>query len=91
MTNTPGPWTIETWKKYDKAPGSGEPYYIYEILHNDAVLARVENNEANARLIAASPKMLDALKGFQKAWDEGRLLTSDECANIRAAIAAAEE
>ena len=37
----------------------------------------------------ASGRMLAALQGVQKAWDENRLLTSDEAAAVRAAIAKA--
>jgi hypothetical protein len=57
----------------------------------DDELPRSIENRANARLIAAAPDLLEALQGFQKAWDENRLLTSDEAASIRAAIAKATE
>jgi len=57
----------------------------------DSATRRVSGAEvaANARLIAAAPDLLAAALGFQKAWNENRLLTSDEAANLLNAIAKA--
>ncbi len=41
------------------------------------------------KLAEAAPDLLAALQGFQAAWEENRLLTSDEAAAARAAIAKA--
>lgn len=41
---------------------------------------------ANAKLIAAAPEMFNALLGFKRAWDEGRLLSGSEADAMLAAI-----
>ena len=62
MSHTPGPW--ETRKKSIKDPWV---WYV-EAPHVDSVwpvaevCGRAEGNEANARLIAAAPELLDAAK-----------------------------
>jgi hypothetical protein len=83
--HTPGPWiAVGFWVEHpnDKRPDicNCDPRSMDQEGRSDAEIL------ANARLIAAAPDLLEALLGFQKAWDENRLLTSDEAANIRAAI-----
>jgi hypothetical protein len=46
-------------------------------------------SEANARLIAAGPEMLEALYGLLDVADGGGHLTEGDCAKARAAIAKA--
>ncbi len=76
MTHTPGPWIIK--------PGAALPQYDgtpLQITANNRYIAKVDavagrdylkdQNSANARLIAAAPAMLEALKGCErvtKAW-----------------------
>ena len=61
-THTPGPWVV----KYDK---KGLPYigvksdpWTY-----NGTIASVDTSEKDARLIAAAPEMLDALKNVKRA------------------------
>lgn len=68
--HTPGPW---------KVIQSDSPVVQTEDDHHAicttyGVYATREQKEANANLIAAAPEMLSALKGFVKAWSEGRFL-----------------
>jgi hypothetical protein len=70
MTNavhTPGPWSHE-WQ-FIVAPdptGVHPDIYIAEIAESDedGRVASTEQQEANARLIAAAPELLDALAYF---------------------------
>ena len=54
MTHTPGPWTLHV--------GSGREAYI-EAMEGDVLIAECHDGEAeaNARLIAAAPELLEAL------------------------------
>lgn len=72
--HTPGPWQIvDRWK----------------IVGDDMVLANMSGPRqgANARLIAAAPKMLEALQAVMGEWREGYGLNCVE--QVRAAIAKA--
>lgn len=87
-THTPGPWVVSHDKKYDQQ----------RISANDAPIA-VTKDEANARLIAAAPDLLDVARnvgGIDDGWLKGAhpellrkaiLQIRDEA---RAAIAKAE-
>jgi hypothetical protein len=99
---TPGPWEID-----DTAPNSylriignidgdayddGSPRHIYthvcDVLDN-------EQEEANARLIAAAPELLDALEesilAMQKVYDQSEMahVVMDELERAKAVIAKA--
>lgn len=59
--HTPGPWN---WHEYD---GAGSPYILvkngsWDIAHNRHSAVDLETERANARLIAAAPDMLEALR-----------------------------
>ena len=59
-THTPGPW-------HPHALGlarSGEPEFEIHWSADGECVAEVVHGEANARLIAAAPELLDALKGM---------------------------
>ena len=72
--HTPGPWTIKAW--YYRRPGSGESWFIFDskdqVMHSpggDAGTMRSPEpytgygfTEADARLIAAAPELLEALE-----------------------------
>lgn len=63
-THTPGPWEVR-----DLAPAFPD---VLDITNNGITLASIKREgifpeEANARLIAASPKMLNALLRIRKA------------------------
>lgn len=78
-------WTIGyTYKGYGyaiKRPNGGVVCNIAEGLRPEEA--------ALATLISATPDMLVALQGVQAAWDANRLLTNDEAAAVRIAIAKA--
>jgi hypothetical protein len=66
-THTPGPWTVMcTATKYGFAYKIDEMEAEYETAEgsgDDSVMENAnERNEANARLIAAAPEMLEALE-----------------------------
>jgi hypothetical protein len=70
-THTPGPWNTE--KPY------GEPG-LYIAAPDTSLVAKVwDENEANARLIAAAPALLDFAKQYLETWpaagDEDSLTT----------------
>lgn len=87
--HTPGPWQ-------GRANPNDQGYDTPNVQGPDGnPIANVLNwetrtGDANWSLIAAAPELLEALKGFQRAWDENRLVSSDEAAAIRATIAKAE-
>jgi heme oxygenase len=74
--HTPGAWFITPAQKHGQFFGAGSAHQVRANFAPDdrwrgyvtSVLANSPNSEANARLIAAAPQMLDALE---------RLLESD--------------
>ncbi len=62
--HTPGPWTIKNIQEVETGCTlRGSPYYFMEILDNEKIeILRASLSEADARLIAAAPQMLEALK-----------------------------
>jgi hypothetical protein len=98
-THTPGPWTYEI----KTAIAGGTPQYAGPVIYaeNDCehhAIADASCNhtcrlphetEANARLIAASPDMLAALKLIVTNYDSGNYAAID-MPQARAAIAKAE-
>lgn len=82
--HTPGPWKV----REDYAGAQS-------VVSADAFLARVgppntEQAEANARLIAAAPELLEALQGLLAAVEQGTLPGSGKAQDAaRAAIAKA--
>jgi len=62
--HTPGPWKITAGYDRSTISGgmgeSGHPHVVAEVRHPTAF--RIDEGPANARLIAASPEMLEALK-----------------------------
>ena len=60
MTHTPGPWRVEhDYKPYVIGPNAGKS--VCAITGTGAMLPEAPDN---ARLIAASPDLLEALKGL---------------------------
>jgi len=79
--HTPGPW------RYDYAPG-----YCGELLAaNGTTLAEfvTEPSEANARLIAAAPDLLEALETWLEQYSSEEYEDCPEVVQTRAAIAKA--
>jgi len=84
--HTPGPWAIETDR--DAGHSNHQRHHIFAIVGGGnrlAVCCYKQNEEANARLIAAAPDLLEALK---EALEIGDL--EGWCIRARAAIAKAE-
>jgi phage-related baseplate assembly protein len=81
--HTPGPWDFHI-------ADNAEPFHI-AIEANDERIADVYG-KANARLIAAAPDMLEALRVLLAMYDEGRLLSaiSHQVNFARVAITKAE-
>jgi len=99
--HTPGPWTVETTDLYGA-------YLILEAAQrheypadDDAADAVAAEDDANARLIAAAPDLLAALRELVDACAHceggryftkgGRRETCDACSGARAAIRKATE
>ena len=80
--HTPGPWRVGENTQYVIA-GKDSITRTHSVVRGEAVA------EANARLIAAAPEMLEALKicalALENTWE-----TSDEAKMARAAILKAE-
>ncbi len=82
--HTPGPWSVKKTNCGHGAVTAG----TYTLRHNWDGLGSQEEMDANARLIAASPELLDALKLALEAHDyPGREGWAE---NARAAISKAE-
>ena len=104
--HTPGPWMLRSWKAAHG--GNEPKYWIahrgfvhdrlymegkvYELRTGQNKLLAIPMTEANARLIAAAPELLEALQAYD-AWS-AKVLPNDEDLRalrekIRAAIAKA--
>lgn len=97
--HTPGPWKAKRSTEFNahKPDGISDYWYIsdrwYDDSHEQIVSFKVRN-EANARLIAAAPEMLEALKDALEhipckcnCWDDRGDCPHDK---MRTAIAKAE-
>ena len=82
VTHTPGPWTIQ-WPKFDAKIVSPDGRSLAVVMFN----ARDED-EANARLLAAAPELLAALKAMRA--NLAATIDIVECLAADAAIAKAE-
>jgi len=82
--HTPGPWSINRYDTYDKDIVIREPGVRVDFDDVDQ-----DEQEANARLIAAAPELLEALNAMMDGYDES--YTQDQPPNkaARAAIAKA--
>lgn len=87
MKHTPGPWSFQPGDSVVYISGDRTP-----IAHTDTKAYYQRHDEqdiANARLIAAAPDLLAALKSVTNEWREGYGLCCID--QVRAAIAKAEE
>ena len=74
MTHTPGPWTVKPSKaktQVTKIAENGSYDFICDTLSGPFYL---EECQANARLIASAPDLLEACEAMQKALYEHHLL-----------------
>lgn len=91
--HTPGPWSAEKYLLDDDEPNGGSVCEINCIVGYVAEI--VHGNEADARLIAAAPELLEALKGLMNPPLDHTYCFSGSCGECqecaaRAAIAKAE-
>ena len=59
--HTPGPWRLNSWQ----ITGNGATIADLRSWPNETLMIRLEA-EANARLIAAAPELLEALRGVMR-------------------------
>jgi hypothetical protein len=87
--HTPGPWGISGKEERDLgtlSPGFLEISSAHDVCWIAKVQIHTPEGEANARLIAAAPELLEALKAVVAIADR----STDEFDRARAAIAKAE-
>lgn len=79
--HTPGPWTISYCQIMGKPSGIEEPIGIADVKNRDM--------DANARLIAAAPDLLEAAKAIMNS-NRGEHLPAEKVGKMMEAIAKAE-
>lgn len=74
MSHTPGPWKTVTTDEdiTTKTIIDEDNYWIARVLNFDTDIDDIVESKANARLIAAAPELLEALKNII-IWDDGNL------------------
>jgi hypothetical protein len=78
-THTPGPWTLRMRAK---------PILAWDVVTTDGAVMGGVYEEANARLIAAAPELLEALEAVAQLLDNGQPIDPEHDGDwIRAAIA----
>lgn len=86
---TPGPWTAENWSCHAPttvlAQARGKTLATHRVIAECAGPDSLTENVANARLIAAAPELLAALRGYMACGHGGR---PDLDAAYKAAFAA---
>jgi hypothetical protein len=105
MTHTPGPWIAEFFPNDDEdgPAAEGDVYYTGEFFRvldvdDDPVEYISLSRASNARLIAAAPEMLEALKTILADWEAipedeqvpDEINVNEHWDAVRAAIAKAE-
>lgn len=90
--HTPGPWEIKDGLVHVPHVTGHGGSYVYP---TEAITRRIKTmtgkeNNANARLIVASPKMLEALRLVLKCWDQGQPISAwGTLAKVEEAVAEA--
>lgn len=87
MTHTPGPWTQHSHAPFSVWAGDIQ-VAACKSLDDGSYLSTNKSGvaEANARLIAAAPDLLDALNNFLECHNEGRIPTAAALNRAEAAI-----
>ena len=67
--HTPGPWFMETWSKFNGEQVTQVSAFSEYGNRTMQAIVNSGNSEANARLIAAAPDLLEALKEIVSAAD----------------------
>ena len=88
--HTPGPWLLENrgYKFIVSKPGDG--YITRDVCRLDGSTMSAFAQEANARLIAAAPDLLEALKEMLSVWEEDPAYGHASAEKARAAIKVVE-
>ena len=86
MEHTKGPWEVDELKSGNLfIQGNSRDYTVAQVLKNHYVDDEI--HKANAKLIAASPDMLEALEGMLQAYEgDAGDTDSPACIKARAAI-----
>jgi hypothetical protein len=87
--HTPGPWRLDVPEPDGEIIVMDEQDVSIDTIWKQP-LDPSEWVEANARLIAAAPELLEALEAVQQITSEGNNLVDDDLAWIRSAIAKAK-
>jgi hypothetical protein len=82
--HTPGPWTFHRESSCDR----GDSYGVRAPAPHHWVIPTLNINPADARLIAAAPELLEALKNLLESHYNGNIINAD-CTEAEAAIAKA--
>lgn len=95
--HTPGPWFATPYYSHDTLVRSGNPETgrrvaitfaaQQSVKTTDGYKASIQMNEANARLIAAAPDMLDALKLANEALSNPAIFSAFPVGAARVALA----
>ena len=96
--HTPGPWEWYTSNSYNRLGAAYGPYceLLYPVVYKDGHPGIEWRNEADARLIAAAPELLEALRALAGTEAAQRHLVSSGASTVntvrfvRAVIAKAE-
>lgn len=98
VRHTPGPWEVGSLYRQkgsnDSPNFTGGEYNIFPPLGESGPVCIVNCNEANARLIAAAPDLLEVAKRFVARWESSGFfeVSHEELAELaRAAIAKATQ
>jgi len=84
--HTPGPWSVQ---KHNRA---GEPHYALTVDSDTRLIAEVgasptdSHDEANARLIALAPEMIEALRVISAGLTNGQIERGESFQSIARAI-----
>lgn len=91
MAHTPGPWRVEINTEEDADWARKWPTIVadeYEVVGTEGLYGDIETDIANARLIAAAPDLLEALKAYDQ-WADKTICTDQELKKIREQMRAA--
>lgn len=94
-SHTPGPWFVED----DRRKRSRRPASMVTVVAQKGGMPGIlvsqgevtERDYANARLIAAAPKLLELLNEAAEFYNEGRVWTRDFANKVEAALAEAAD
>ena len=83
IVHTPGPWSVDANFEYI-SPVKGKDIALIHLMSGS-----IEENKANARLMAAAPELLEACRHTLREFEKWATLNKDSVALIRDTIAKA--